>query len=175
MARDEDGIFQINFQTNGFINRLKAYVTLGVMPFDKMLQNLEMSPIDITAQAIVKLAGTPKECSLFNCKNNHTITFGDLLKAANDSGIRIRPVTQDVFREKMDEAMRDKDMQQGIGGLISTVGMGTSAERALTEVSNAYTTMVLFNEGVYWPVITEEYLNSFFEFLTGLGFWGEKK
>ena len=59
-----------------------------------------------------------------------------------------------------------------IGGLISTVGMGTSDRRALTPVSNDDTTTVLFNEGVYWPVITEDYLKSFFDYLSAMAFWG---
>ncbi|MBR2697378.1 MAG: amino acid adenylation domain-containing protein [Clostridia bacterium] len=158
MARDADGIFQINFRTNGFINRLKAYATLKAMPFEKMLQRLEMSPIDLTAKAIVKLAQTPAACCLFNCYNCHTVNYGDLLKAANDNGLDIAPVTQAVFEQKLEAAKRDRDMQSGIGGLISTVGMGTSSQRALTPVSNDYTTTVLFNEGVFWPVITEDYL-----------------
>lgn len=175
MARDADGIFQINFRTNGFINRLKAYVTLQAMPFGKMLQNLEMSPIDLTARSIVKLAQTPNICCLFNCYNCHTINYGDLLKAANDDGMAIRPVDQATFDRLLDEAMRDSEKRSGIGGLISTVGMGTSSQRALTPVSNDYTTAVLFNEGVFWPVITEEYLTSFFKYLTGLAFWEEVK
>lgn len=173
MARDADGIFQINFRTNGFINRLKAYVTLHAMPFDKMLQKIEMSPIDVTAAAIVKLAQTPKACCLFNCYNCHTANYGDLMKVANDQGIAIRSVTQAAFDRLLDEAKRDSEKQAGIGGLISTVGMGTSSERALTPVSNDYTTTVLFNEGVFWPLISEEYLASFFDFLTGLAFWGD--
>ena len=171
MARDKDGIFQINFRTNGFINRLKAFVTLHALPLNKMLQKLEMSPIDLTAEAIVKLAQTPKACCLFNCYNCHTINYGDLQKATCDIGIDIQPVSQETFDRLLDEAKHDSEMQAGIGGLISTVGMGTSSQRALTPVSNDYTTAVLFNEGVYWPLITEEYLSSFFKYLTGLAFW----
>ena len=52
------------------------------------------------------------------------------------------------------------------------MGMGTSSQRALTPVSNDYTTTVLFNEGVYWPVITEDYLKPFFDYLGALAFWG---
>lgn len=172
MARDADGIFQINFRTNGFINRLKAYATLHAMPFEKMLQKLEMSPIDITARSIVALARTPRACCLFNCYNCHTINYGDLLKAANDFGIEIAPVTQDAFDRLLDAAMHDPEKQAGIGGLISTVGMGTSSQRALTPVNNDYTTTVLFNEGVFWPVISEQYLTSFFDYLNGVAFWG---
>ena len=173
MARDADGIFQINFRTNGFINRLKAYVTLKAMPFNKMLQKLEMSPIDLTARSIVRLSQTPKACCLFNCYNCHTANYGDLLKAANDRGFEVRPVPAETFDRLLEEAKRDSGKQAGIGGLFSTVGMGTSSQRALTPVQNDYTTLVLFNEGVFWPVITEEYLASFFDYLTGLAFWGD--
>ena len=175
MARDADGIFQINFRTNGFINRLKAYVTLKAMPFEKMLQRLEMSPIDLTAQAIVHLSQTPKACCLFNCYNCHTANYGDLLKAANDRGFELRPVPAETFDRLLEEAKRDSEKQAGIGGLFSTVGMGTSSQRALTPIKNDYTTLVLFNEGVFWPVIDEAYLVSFFDYLTGLAFWGDEK
>ena len=144
------------------------------MPFEKMLQKLEMSPIDLTARAIVKLAQTPRACCLFNCYNCHTANYGDLLKAANDKGFEVRPVPGETFDRLLEEAKRDSEKQAGIGGLISTVGMGTSSQRALTPVTNDYTTMVLFNEGLFWPVINENYLESFFDYLTGLAFWGNE-
>lgn len=46
-------------------------------------------------------------------------------------------------------------------------GMGTSKERLRTPVSNDHTTNVLVNEGVFWLVITEAYLKSFFDNLIG--------
>ena len=113
-------------------------------------------------------------CCLFNCYNCHTANYGDLLKAANDVGLDIRPVTGEVFDRLLDEAMRDSEKQKDIGGLFSTIGMGTSSQRVLTPVSNDYTTTVLFNEGVYWPVIEEGYLKFFYEYLTAVAFWGDQ-
>lgn len=112
----------------------------------------------------MKLSQTPRACCLFNCYNCHTANYGNLLKAANEDGIDIRPVTRAAFDELMEEAMRDDGKRQGIGGLFSTVGMGTSSERLLTPVSKDYTT-VLFNEGVYRPMITEACLQNFFDYL----------
>lgn len=56
MARSSDSEFQINFESNGFINRLKAFVTIGKMPYSKLSENVEFSPIDTTAKAILALA-----------------------------------------------------------------------------------------------------------------------
>ena len=172
MARDKDGIFQINFRTNGFINRLRAYITLHAMSYEKMSQKLEMSPIDYTARSIVRLAQTPEDCCLFNCFSSHTINYGDIVKAVNDSGLRIDAVTQQSFDRLLEEAMHDPEKQQGISGLISAVGMGTANNRAVPEVSNTYTTTVLFGEGVYWPALSEDYIKLFIDFLRGLNFWG---
>lgn len=171
MARNSDGIFQINFKTNGFVSRLKAYATLKRMPYDKMLQKTEFSPIDITAKAILKLASSPKECCLFNCYNNHTVSFADILKAANVMGVPIKPAENEEFRRILDEAMQDEEKQKGLYGLITTVGMGTKKERVLTPVNNDYTILALCNDDVYWPILSENYLGSFIRFLRDMGFW----
>lgn len=173
MARDLDGIFQINFRSNGFISRVKAYVTMKMMPYTKMLQKVELSPIDITAKAIVALASSPKECCLFNCYNNHTVTYADILKAANEKGIKVKPAEDKAFAEALEEAMRDKEKQKGLYGLVTTVGMGTKKERILTPVSNDYTILALCNDDIYWPILSEHYLAAFIDFLKGLGYWDD--
>ncbi len=171
MARNEDGIFQMNFNTNGFVSRLKAYVTLKEMPYRKMTQKMEMSPIDVTAQAIVALAQSPSECCLFNCYNNHNASYGEIVHVANEIGIELKPVTDDEFDKSLEEAMHDEKKRDGISGLVTTVGMGTRKEREITPSANDYTTMALYHEGIYWPAVSELYIRSFIDFLDGLGFW----
>ena len=136
-----------------------------------MLQRTEFSPIDITAEAIVALASSPKECCLFNCYNNHTVTFGDILDVAAHEGLSLRPVTDEEFEKSLHEAMLDEAKQEGISGLITTVGMGTKKERLLTCVKNDYTIMALYHENIFWPILSEQYLKTFIDFLNGLGFW----
>ncbi|MBR4554047.1 MAG: amino acid adenylation domain-containing protein [Ruminococcus sp.] len=173
MARDSDGIFQINFRSNGFISRLKAYVTMHMMPYAKMLQKVEFSPIDVTAKAIVSLASSPKECCLFNCYNNHTVTYADILRTANENGLGIKPAEDQRFAEALEEAMHDSEKQKGLYGLVTTVGMGTKKERILTPVSNDYTVLALCNDNIYWPILSENYLDSFVDFLKGMGYWDD--
>ena len=171
MARDSDGAFQMNYHTNGYISRLRAYVTLHQMPYGKMLQKTEFSPINIVAKAIIALSSSPKQCCLFNCYNNHMVTYGDILNALNTMGIRIDQVDASVFEASLKEAMNDESKQEGIYGLITTVGMGTRKERQLTQVNNDQTTQALYSEGIFWPVISEKYLATFIDFMKNLGFW----
>ena len=56
MARSSDSEFQINFESNGFINRLKAFVTIGKVPYSKLSENVEFSQ------------STPPQNPLWNCQ-----------------------------------------------------------------------------------------------------------
>ncbi len=66
MGRRSDGEFQIDFRSNGFINRLKAYKLIGCFPFSMMDTTVEFSPVDVTARAVTLLAGTPDSYSVFH-------------------------------------------------------------------------------------------------------------
>lgn len=93
------------------------------------------------------------------------------MEAAIREGLSIRPVTDDEFEKSLHEAMLDETMREGISGLITTVGMGTRKERLLTSVKNDFTIMALYHENILWPILSEQYLEMFIDFLNGLGFW----
>ena len=70
-ARQQDGEFQINFNTNNFLALLRAYVVIGMVPYEELGRVFEFSPIDDVASAIMLLATTPKECTVFHPYNVH--------------------------------------------------------------------------------------------------------
>ena len=170
MARESDAEFQINFESNGFINRLKAYVTLKAMPFDLLVAQTEFSPIDIVAKSIVALAKTPKENTVFNSYNSHYITYADVLHTIITQGYEMSKVEMDEFNELLDEARKDETKQDGISGLVTQVGMGKAENRSIVNVSNTFTINILNHLNVYWPLTTYEYLNNFINYLQSMGF-----
>ena len=78
-ARQKDGEFQINFNTNNFLALLRAYVIIGMVPYDALSETFEFSPIDDVAHAIMLLATTPKDCTVFHPYNIHHPYFADIL------------------------------------------------------------------------------------------------
>ena len=170
MARESDVEFQINFESNGFINRIKAYVTLQAMPFDLLVAQTEFSPIDIVAKSIVALAKTPKENTVFNSYNSHYITYADVLHSIITQGYEMKKVEMDEFNELLDEARKDETKQEGISGLVTQVGMGKAKNRSIVNVSNTFTTNILNHLDVYWPLTTYDYLNNFINYLQSMGF-----
>ena len=170
MARSSDSEFQINFETNGFINRLKAFVTIGKMPYSMLMNNVEFSPIDMTAKAIVNLSKTPKECTVFHPYDYHSISFGDIIEIIKPLGLDIEPAEEDDYQNALDEALADKTKQEGVSGLITSIGSG-KVKKIWLPVDNTYTVQALYRLGIKWPFISEEYVYNFIKYLDDLDFF----
>ena len=171
MARHSDSEFQINFETNGFINRLKAYGSIGKIPYSILGGEIELTPIDITARSIILLSKSPKECRLFHTYNNHTIYIADIIEIMNSAGIHVEGVEEEEFNTAFNEAMEDESKQEAISGLVTAVGMGKGKGRALVPVINDYTIQALYRLGYKWPLISDEYLEMFIEYLKDMSFF----
>ena len=170
MARSSDSEFQINFETNGFVNRLKAFVTIGKMPYSMLMNNVEFSPIDVTAKAIVNLSKTPKECTVFHPYDYHSITFGDIIEIIRPLGMEIAATEEDDYQKAMDEALADKSKQEGVSGLITSIGSG-KVKKIWLPVDNKYTIQAMYRLGIKWPYVSEKYVYNFVKYLDDLDFF----
>lgn len=173
MARNRDGEFQINFHTNGFINRLRAYQAIGKISYSILGASTEFAPIDSTAQAVLKLACAPKECCVFHPYNNHSIFIGDVIEVMKEKGMTIEAVEECEFEKHLSMAMRDKSKAEALAGLIAYLNMGRGKRVFPLATSNDYTMQILYRYGFKWPLTTDEYLDKFISLLTGLGFFME--
>ncbi len=170
MARSSDSEFQINFESNGFINRLKAFVTIGKMPYSMLMNNVEFSPIDMTAKAIVNLSKTPKECTVFHPYDHHSVCFGDIIDIIKPLGLNIEPAEEEDYENALDEALADKSKQEGVSGLITSIGSG-KVKKIWMPVDNMYTIQTLYRLGIKWPFVSKEYIYNFIKFLDDLDFF----
>jgi len=170
MARSSDSEFQINFETNGFVNRLKSFVTLGKIQYSKLGSPVEFSAIDITAKAIVELAKAPKECTVFHAYDEHTASFADVIKIINKLDLHVDPCDDEEYEKALEEAFKDKSKQDGLSGIITNVGQGQT-NTAWLGVENKYTLQILYRLGVFWPMISEEYIYTFIKYLQDIGFF----
>ena len=170
MARSSDSEFQINFESNGFINRLKAFVTIGKMPYSMLMVNVEFSPIDTTAKAIVELSKTPKECVVFHAFDHHSVCFGDIVEIIKKLDLNIQPCEEDEYDLALDEALADKSKQSGVSGLITSIGSG-KVKKIWVPTENDYTIQILYRLGIKWPFVSEEYIYKFIKYLDDLDFF----
>ena len=169
--RSTDGEFQVNFQTNSFMGRLKVYNMLGCCPFESRDLTVEFSPINEVAKAIVTLSSTPKECVVFHPYNNHNVLFGDVLSELRHIGEGVKFVEIDKFSKALDEAKEDPTKAKQLSSLLAYQNMAKGQKSSDVLRQNAYTMQVLYRLGFSWSVTSWDYVDRFITAIEGLGFF----
>lgn len=169
MGRHQDGEFQINLHTNSFVNRLRAYYTLGRVPYGDMSGQVELSAIDSTARAILLLAQTPRECCLFHAYNNHHINIGDMISVMNSCNLPVQASEEADYAQAFGRVAQNDELAERLASLVAY----QTGSKLVVEmpVENEYTVQMLYRLGFNWPLVGELYVDKLIESLNSLGFF----
>ena len=170
-ARESDGEFQINFLTNNFVGRLRSYELLGCFPYQMIENQVCMGPIDTSCNAFLRLARTPKECTVFNAVNNHTLPLGDIIRQMNAAGIPVRFVEYEAFAEALNEAQKDPDKAAILSSMTAYMNTAHGRKVMALPFESHYTTQILARLGFFWNASNERYVNDFINVLKGFRFF----
>ena len=169
--RSYDGEFQANFNSNSYMGRLKVFHTLGCCPYDGYDEHTEMSPIDETAKAVVLLASTPKECTLFQPFNNHTELLGDVLLLMEKVGREMRFVEADEFQQAIAVAGQDPEKAKLLAAMLAYQDMAHGQKAVMIARDNRYTCSVLHRLGFHWSDTSSEYIVQMLRQIAAFGFF----
>ena len=169
-ARQKDGEFQINFNTNNFLATLRAYVVIGMIPYRDLDRRFEFSPIDEVASAIMQLAQAPKECMVFHPSNTHRQFLSDILIGFAESGIILKRVETEEFQQALEKMMENPDLVTLLRPLMA-YDMGTGHKTRWIEAANDYTTQVLYRMGFQWPPTAADYVHRFVDTIVGFDYF----
>ena len=170
-ARSTDGEFQANFSTNSFMGRIRVYNMLGCCPYGMRNKRVEFSPINEVAHAIILLATTPKECTVFHPYNIHNQFLGDVLTGLTTVGDGIRFVEQEEFAEMMDKAKEDPQKARQMSALLAYQDMAHGQKTSDVARDNDYTTQVLYRLGFAWSPTSWDYVERMLTAIGGFGFF----
>ena len=172
MGRYSDGMFQKNFETNAFLNNIKAIKNLHatIAPISEEL--VELSPIDYVAKATLALAKTPKESTVFHAVSDKLIPNSDIFDALNLFGFEIDEVTPEEFKKIFEENMNDNIMGM-ITSDMSIDDFGGDVEEDNEDYEEDYEDLVKIDQtvaildelGFSWPECDEDYLERFISYL----------
>lgn len=172
-ARSTDGEFQINFRSNGFMGRLKAYQAVGCIPFENLDKTVEFSPINEVARATVLLSQTPRAFTVFNPNNVHAIPLSDVVTCMKEMGYCINSVEKEAFDAVVLEAGQDPVKAAILQSLLAYNSNTRGKCLANNNASNAFTTQVLHRMGFQWSFTTWDYIKRFLKVIQGLGFFDD--
>ncbi|MBR4536380.1 MAG: amino acid adenylation domain-containing protein [Bacteroidales bacterium] len=169
-ARQKDGEFQINFNTNNFLALLRAFVVIGMVPYEKLDLRFEFSPIDEVAHAIMLLSQTPKDCVVFHPYNTHRQFLSDILTGFAEAGITLKRVENDEFQQALEKMMDNPDLVTLVRPLMA-YNLGGNRKVRSIESTNDYTTQVLYRLGFQWPTTAADYVHRFVDTIVGFDFF----
>lgn len=159
MGRAIDGKFQRNRETNGFLRRLRGYEALGEFPVSFLTQQVEFSPIDETAEAILKLAELEDKMHVFHVYNSRKIPMADVFDVLKER-VPLKCVSDEVFQKDLLSAVSNSK-NETLAGLVAYLPSKEEIDTVPNEPDNAFTTQVLYLLGFSWTTTEKKYLKKF--------------
>ena len=170
-ARSYDGEFQVNFSTNSYMGRIKIFNMLGCCPYDQYDQPTEFSPINETARAIVLLATTPKECTVFQPYNTNTRLLGNVLQVLDKLGTKMQFVEPEAFGFAVQQAALDPHKASLLTTMLAYQNIAHGQPTQIVDRNNAYTSQVLLRLGFQWTEPDNDYVGRMLTAISQLGFF----
>jgi len=170
--RAEDGEFQVNMNANASMGRLKAFKMLACCPYQMLEGQIEFTPIDQAAHAMVLLAQTPLKNCVFNVSNNHIVPMDDVLtRLEKIDGKPLEYVELPEFLKRMEAAQADPAKARILAPLVAYQQSASELEGVETLASTAFTMQVLHRLGFRWNHTSSEYVDLIFEMLRTLQYF----
>jgi thioester reductase-like protein len=147
--RIHDGKFQINAGSNGFVQRIRGVLKLGIYGEQIADYTIDFTPVDACARAYVELCFHKKVNNVYHMYNHHTYSIQKLSKMYS---FRIRKVSQSEFEKKLRVCKDDKD--------VAVLGFYNSMAAVSREIpiSSDFTINELRKLGFRWPKVGLCYL-----------------
>ena len=172
--RAKDGEFQVNFNSNASMGRLKSYRMLGACPYSTLDAKMEFSPIDETAQAVVLLAGTPKANCVFHAENDHLLPMDDILsRLHHDDGTPLDYVEDEEFLRRMDEAKNDPEKSRILSSIIAYNQAEGQAQLVENVADVTFSMQVLHRLGFRWDQTSRTYVDMIFDMLAMMRYFDD--
>ena len=174
-SRYIDGKFQINPDENAFTNRLKSVMLLGVIPKTLLEQEVEFTPVDLCADAIIKVVqNNCKKISVLHIFNSNHIKVDKILSILKGLNVKIGVVSENEFTNIIDKSIKDAIFKKQISGIINDL----TPEKKLKYSSNIkiksnFSTDYLSKCKFKWKKIDKTYIQKYFNYLKNIEFFKE--
>lgn len=176
-SRFSDGKFQINPESNAFTNRLKTFVTLGIVPESLLSQEIEFTPVDLCANSIIKcLQYKSKSISVLHIYDRNHIKAEKIINILKELDLPVNVVKNTDFLNYVHNNLSNKDIQKKLEGIVNDL----STSNIISYDSNIYiksdfSVDLLLRCKFKWSKINKEYLIKYILYLKAINFFANDK
>ena len=169
--RYSDGVFQQNVEENAFAKRLKSFIELGIFPEYLLVHAIELGPVDVSAEAVIKILDYNSDCNVFHIYNPKLLPIKLLINTLHELGIDINGVDNETMTKKLTEILNDDFKKEILSGIIHDI----DSKKQLIYTSNVridyeFTGKYLEKIGFYWKEIDKEYILKYMDYFKRIGF-----
>lgn len=170
-SRVSDYKFQPNYKENAFLTRFKAILEFGLFPDYLMSLYSEFSPIDLTAEGVVKIAQYANTQTVFHLNSNCPIYFTRFLEVLHELGIPMEVVDGNTFTRVLRGTIRDQGTEYIFEAFQNDMDeQGRLVYDSNIHIENDFTVWFLKKLGFEWNEIDKEYLRGYVEYFRGIGY-----
>ena len=170
--RTSDFRFQPNYDTNAYLKRIKAILELGYLPDYVIPLYAEFSPVDQTAEGIVKIGQYARQQTVFHLNSNKPLHLQQMILFLKEMGIHIKAVSEEQF----DNVLRNAAANEATEYLYEALQNDLDSDGRLNydnkiHVSNAFTVWFMKCLGFEWREIDREYLSGYIDYFRNIGYF----
>jgi thioester reductase-like protein len=169
--RARDYKFQPNYKENAFLTRAKSILEFGLFPDYLMPLYSEFSPVDLTAEGIVKIAQYADKQCVFHLNSNRPIYFDRFLEIVRELGIQMKIVGGSEFNTALDKTAKDNSTEYIYEAFQNDMDEdGKLLYDSNIHIVNDFTMWFMNKVGFEWCEIDLEYIKGYIEYFRKLGY-----
>ena len=170
-GRFSDGTFQPNVEENAFVGRIKSFINIGSVSKKMLDLDMEFTPIDLVADATVRLATSNNEQLIYHLYNvNHAKLSKIMVTLKNEFNITIDALDDKSQKEKINKYIENKETERINGILLDINSEKDIAYSSNIAIKCESSISVLKKLNFIWPNIEHEYIKKYFEYLRKIKF-----
>ena len=169
--RYSDGAFQMNADENAFAKRLKSFIEIGAFPNYLLPHSIELTPVDLAAEAIIKLANYRSICNVVHIYNTKLLPIQFFINILNELGINLLAVPEKMMIDIITGILSDNARKEILSGIIYDLDENkqliyTSNIRLNCSFSEEYLNQINF----HWKSIDKNYIIKYIKYLRKINF-----
>lgn len=161
-GRYSDGFFQKKITENAFYSRIKSIIDIKAITDEVTLQNVEFTPVDLCAKAIVTLAkNSISNNKIYNIYDHNLVTIYKVIDCLKKININVNILNNIEFNNYILEL--SKNNKDSLKGIINDFSYDKDNNLTVNynytvNIKSDYTQKYLHLLNFDWPIIDEQYI-----------------
>lgn len=169
--RQSDFKFQPNYRENAFLTRVKAGLELGLFPDYLLPLYSEFSPIDATADGVVKIAQYADKQNIFHLNSNKPIYFNKLLDVLQKLNIQMETISGREFNDTLQQFAKSSNTEYIYEAFQNDMDEnGQLVYDSNIHIKNEFTVWFMKKVGFEWKQTDFDYIKGYINYFRDLGY-----